>query len=454
MPEINLSKEWTSGKIVIVYILFGCLWIFLSDKLLIWFNSEGERLTYFQTIKGCFFVLVTAGALYLLIDRAMKTVRESQIARQETSQQYSELVENANDFIYTVDLKGKFTSVNGAGKKITGYSREEISKLSLENIIAPEYQQNFRKSLRTSTEDIFAMYEAEFIKKDGTRVLLEINSHPVYEGEAITGFQGIARDITERRLTEENLKQSEARYRNFVETANEGIVIINSEGLITFVNQKICAMLDYDAEEFLDNYIFDFMNEQAQTVAREKIEHQKLGFKERFDFRFKRLDGTTLWTSISANPIIKNGKYTGSLGMITDITERKLAEAALLREKHISDSIIESLPGVFYFYDESGKFLRWNRNFELVTGYSAEEIAKMHPLDFFCGEEKTLLDAKIKEVFEKGEETVKANFVAKDGTKTLYFFTGKKLVIGKDAFLVGMGIDISANPKAYPEAAS
>jgi PAS domain S-box-containing protein len=112
------------------------------------------------------------------------------------------------------------------------------------------------------------------------------------------------------------------------------------------------------------------------------------------------------------------------------------------------DTMIESLPGVAYFYDATGKFLRWNRNFEIVSGYSGAEIARMHPLDFFAGADKRLLASKIADVFECGEASVEAPFVRKDGTAAPYFFTGRRVVFEGQMCLVGVGIDVTDRRRA------
>lgn len=110
--------------------------------------------------------------------------------------------------------------------------------------------------------------------------------------------------------------------------------------------------------------------------------------------------------------------------------------------------MIESMPGVVYLYDTDGHFLRWNHNFEAVSGYTADEIARMHPLDFFSGFDKTLVEQRIAEVFERGESSVEAMFVAKDGSATPYYFTGRRLIFENKSCLVGVGIDISERTRA------
>ncbi len=125
-----------------------------------------------------------------------------------------------------------------------------------------------------------------------------------------------------------------------------------------------------------------------------------------------------------------------------------MARALAEREQRFTNSLIESMPGIFYLYDATGRFLRWNQNFESTSGYGSREIARMHPLDFFDGAEKQLLSQRIAEVFERGESSVEALFVSKDGRRTPYFFTGKRISFDGETCLVGVGVDISKRKEA------
>jgi PAS domain S-box-containing protein len=128
--------------------------------------------------------------------------------------------------------------------------------------------------------------------------------------------------------------------------------------------------------------------------------------------------------------------------------ESRHAEARAESERRFSDTMIESMPGILYFYDERGKFLRWNRNFERVSGYTGEEIANMTPLDFFAPADRPELQRRIGEVFERGESSVEAFFRAKDGGGTPYFFTGRGVEFEGRRCLVGVGIDITERHRA------
>ncbi|WP_225887118.1 PAS domain S-box protein [Nodosilinea nodulosa] len=132
---------------------------------------------------------------------------------------------------------------------------------------------------------------------------------------------------------------------------------------------------------------------------------------------------------------------------------RRQAEQALRDEMHFADMMIESMPGILYFYDTEGHFLRWNQNFERVSGYSANEIAHMHPLNFFADADRARLEQRIGQVFTDGESFIEADFVSKDGTTTPYFFTGQRVQFENTWCLVGVGIDISERRRAEAQLA-
>ncbi len=129
--------------------------------------------------------------------------------------------------------------------------------------------------------------------------------------------------------------------------------------------------------------------------------------------------------------------------IILDISARRMAELRLRRERDYADAVLNSLPGVFYHVDSELHLQRWNKNFERISGYSADELAGIHPLNFFIEEEKALVAGKIREVFEKGEAHVEADYLLKDGRRIPYLFTGVRFEHDGRQGYVGVGTDIA-----------
>ncbi len=130
-----------------------------------------------------------------------------------------------------------------------------------------------------------------------------------------------------RKQAESALRESEERYRRIVETAGEGIWIIDAESNTSFANSKIAEMLGYSVEEMFGMPLFAFMDAEGQAIAAANVERRRQGIREQHDFKFRRKDGSDLWAILSTNPIFDSvGQYAGALGMATDISDRKRNE--------------------------------------------------------------------------------------------------------------------------------
>ncbi len=143
-----------------------------------------------------------------------------------------------------------------------------------------------------------------------------------------------------------------------------------------------------------------------------------------------------------------NGRVLGFVIQAVDIGDLKRSEDSLRREKAFSESAINSMPGIFYLFDRDGRFLRWNRNFETVSEYSAQEIAAMTPLDFFDQEEKGIIASAIDHAFTAGHTLVEANFISKSGQRIPYYFVGMRMFVGETPYLIGSGIDLRGRKEA------
>ncbi len=165
----------------------------------------------------------------------------------------------------------------------------------------------------------------------------------------------------------------------------------------------------------------------------------------------------TFWLLLSityfiSQPFHKIGLLLPLLGGLSSYYFARRSDSGDIQtQKFFSDSLINSLPGIFYLYDERGKFTRWNKNLEVISGYSAAEIDKMHPLDFYDEDEKKLMQGKFDKVFLEGSEELQVHFYTKDKKKIPYYFNGHKIAIQGVNYLIGFGVDISTRAKAEEE---
>ena len=150
-------------------------------------------------------------------------------------------------------------------------------------------------------------------------------------------------DITERHRAAAALRASEERYRQIVETSQEGIWQIDADNLTTFVNPKMAQMLGYSAAEMMGAALLSFMDDAGRALATQNLEDRRRGNTEQHDFRFVRKDGSDLWTMVSTNALADGaGQYTGALAMVSDIGPRKLAEQELALHRDHLEALVRT----------------------------------------------------------------------------------------------------------------
>ncbi|MHB1115469.1 bifunctional diguanylate cyclase/phosphodiesterase [Sideroxydans sp.] len=142
-------------------------------------------------------------------------------------------------------------------------------------------------------------------------------------------------------------------------------------------------------------------------------------------------------------------KASGEIGELVQslniMLEKLTAGDAMERENAFRKELIESLPGVFYMIGIDGTFLMWNRNFEQVLGVGENGLADKNALELFEGEDRQVIEARIREVFERGESEAEASLVNAWGARIPYHFTGRRVIFDGSPVLVGLGVDISAH---------
>jgi len=220
----------------------------------------------------------------------------------------------------------------------------------------------------------------------------------------IQGFFALVTDITERKRTEEALQKSEKKYRNLIESLQEGIWVIDRDAKTVFVNSPMADMLGYTIDEMAGRHLFEFMDEKAVVVAKENLLRQEAGMAEQLDFEFLRKDGSRVNTILAARPLADdNGNYDGSIAGIIDVTERREVEKALEASEERYRSLVESSEDSIYLVDGECRYLYMNKKHLERFNLQPERIIG-RPYDQFHSEKKTQEFRKgVSSVLKKGE---------------------------------------------------
>jgi diguanylate cyclase (GGDEF)-like protein/PAS domain S-box-containing protein len=261
----------------------------------------------------------------------------------ESESRYRNLFENANDIIYVHDLDGNYISINHAGEKVFGYTREETLKMNMSEIAAPEsfdlFQTNLSKKVDGGAKQ--TAYEVECLRKDKSRVTLEVNSTVIMKDGVQTAVQGIARDITDRKRAEAALKESESRFRDLFENANDLIYTHDLQGNFTSLNRAGERITGYSREEALTMRISQVVApdyiDYAQRMTMRKLEGE---VPTSYELEIIAKSGHRVMLELSTRLINHNGKPVGVQGIGRDITSRRQAEEQLMHNA-LHDSLTD-----------------------------------------------------------------------------------------------------------------
>lgn len=289
--------------------------------------------------------------------------------------------------------------------------------------------------------------EYKIIRKDGSFRWIQASGTPIYNpaGDMIAGLV-VFPDITERKQAEESLRESDFLFRSQFNHGNIGLAITSPEKRWLRVNARLCKMLGYSEEEFL-------LKTWAEMTYPDDLEADVTQFTRllageidsyELDKRFINKDGqiveTHLTVSCYRNPD-RSAKFI--IASLFDITSKKRHEWQIVQEKLFSEKLVNTLPGIFYLYDEEMNVVRWNRNLELVSGFTEEEIRSRKVLDWFSTQEtKEKVYSAIERMKQEGYGTGRAFLSIKEGREIPYLFNGASIEIDGKRFLLGIGIDL------------
>ena len=264
---------------------------------------------------------------------------------------------------------------------------------------------------------------------------------------------GSMMDITEQKKAEQSLEEREQHLLTILQTEPECIKQLGPDGEVYDMNAAGLAMIEADGLDMIKGKsVLAIVLPQYRAAFAALTKNVFAGKSGTLEFEIKGLKGTHRYMETHAVPLRNtDGKIISLLGVTRDTTERKKAEEQIIKEKELSDSIINSLPGIFYLFDANRKLLRWNKNFEKVSGYNAEEIVIVKPIDFYEGEGRKLVQENFAKTLLEGKAQFEANFVTKTGEKIPYYFTGLLVEYEGNPCLLGTGIDITQRKKAAEE---
>jgi len=394
-------------------------------------------------------IILLSTAAGLQLAKYMEKRLDAEDALRASEERFFSIFNSVNDAIFIHDAdSGAILDVNNKMCDMYGYTREEALMAdvgALSSGIAPYIQEDAVAKVRMAASGEQQLFEWHCKHKNGQLFWSEVNM----KRASIGGTDRVlvtVRDITERKQAAEKLEESERRYRMLFESANDAILLMRNDRFVD-CNMKTLDMFGCSREQIIGKAPYRFSpptqpdSRNSLEKAVEKINAAELGHPQIFEWVHIKRDGTPFSAEVSLNRI-ELGTRTFIQAIVRDITERKCAEEKLIREKAFSDTIIDSLPGVFYICDEEGKLLRWNDHEKSITGYSMVELSEMNVMKLFNKDQQFVM-TKIHEVLESGNTCLETSLITKSGNSIPFYLTGCRMFVDGKRYIVGIGIDIS-----------
>jgi len=300
---------------------------------------------------------------------------ETVVKLEVSEEKYRSLIEHASDAIYVIDFEGHFTEVNASMCKMTGYNRDELLQLKVEQIIDPENLKAEPVLLGPDDLHTAVMKERRFVKKNGQVFDVEINVKRFTKDSVLV----MARDITNRKIMQAGLEEAELKFRTLAEKSMVGVYIVQ-RGTFIYVNPRFAHVFGYEPDELIGVSSVDvIISDQYKALTLEHVRARLAGEVESVNYEVmgRCKDGSTNWvefygtaTQINDEPAI--------IGSMIDVTERKKIEEELRLSEQKYKLLFDSNPLPMWMIAKSDlSIIAVNHAATKHYGYTAEEFLSM-----------------------------------------------------------------------------
>jgi PAS domain S-box-containing protein len=360
-------------------------WIWIHDRAIRSYKEEGTGYAY--------------GMFSDITDR--KRAEEALGASEQRFREMSDLLPQT---IYEADLQGRLTFANEKALESFGYTMKDLDKgLNTLQMLVPEDRERAQQNISAILNGEKAgSNEYTALRKDGSAFPVLIYSSPIYKDKDTIGRRGIIVDITERKLAEQALQESEQRLQDLFDTMSEGVVLISPNGEITQANPGAESILGLTRSEIQErNYVapqWEILRPDGSPMPPEEMAGPRAMTEKQpvmnVEMGIRRTDGAVAWVNVNAVPQLNDsGEIISVVGTFSDITERKQAEDALRESEERYRAMFEDAAIGISLVNIEGQTIQRNPALYRMLGYTSEEMGELsfrditHPADIVTEEE-------------------------------------------------------------------
>jgi len=302
--------------------------------------------------------------------------KKSEAALRESEEKYRTIIENMGEGYGFVNNQEIFVFANPSAEKIFGVGKGELAGMNLNSFLPAESIEIIKNETQKRRKGESSTYEQEIFQKDGSERVILLTATPSFEDEKFNGTFGIFRDITDRKKTEEALRESEAVHRNLVGRMPDGVYKSTHDGKFVDVNPAMIKMLGYDSKEELlaidiKKQLYFEPTDRESLTLQEKLE--ELGV-----FCLKKKDGSAIWVEDHGWYVMgENEEIQFHEGILRDVTDRKLAEESLKEGEEHFRSIFENNSAAMALIELDTTISMVNEEYCKISGYAKQEVVGM-----------------------------------------------------------------------------
>ncbi len=388
------------------------------------------------------------------MQKSRKTPKHPERAQKAVTPLLTAALATTPDGMVTINAHGEVVLWNRAAEKMFGYTTDEVIGKPLTIIMPERFQEAHKSSLDRVASGgkpkvIGKTVEMAGLKKDKSEFPLELSLAKWKTGEGVF-FTAVIRDITERKLAEEALQQSQERYQNLVENINDVIFEVDTEGNITYISPAIELIGKYKADELIGQNFSRFVYPDDMPGLISSFRRVLAGILKPFEFRVLDKDGSIRYARTNSRQRMQHGQVIGITGVLSDITERKQAEEKLREGEERYHTLFDRSLDLVYLHDFEGNFIDANNAALNLLGYKKQEILSLNFASLLTQDQMTKVIQALEELKKTGAQREVTEFRLKRKDGDFVDVETKASVIdrdGKPYAIQGIGRDITERKK-------
>ena len=381
-----------------------------------------------------------------------KALAQTRQATEVDRQRYQDLFNFAPDGYLTTDEQGQVLEANVTAGQLLGVETSELVGQSLLNFLmkAEEQEQLLQAMQRVAHEEKgVEKCEVTISPRGGTPFFGAFRFSAMHDsGLEKMQFRCLLQDISERQQIHQALAASQKKWRALFDQSFQIMALLNADGRVIDLNQTALELVQGTLPQVTEHHFSEipwWPSPSDRAQVKQSIKLARIGGVVRYEVELLAESGELIPIDLSLKPVRDEaGQVVLLIAEGRDLRDRVQKEAELYREKEISESILKSLPGVFYMVEKNGPCVRWNQELEKITGYSTQEIPTIDPLGFFVESDRAAVEDKMQEAFNQGKSTLEATFLGKHGTMTTCHLSNVCVHLDDEQeYLVSIGIDVT-----------